>query len=57
MDYLTLSTISSLISNMGFPIFTAIYFMVSMKKTLESNTQVMNDVKALIEISNGGAKK
>lgn len=32
---------TQLIGNMGFPIFTAIYFMTYMKKTLDTCTQSM----------------
>lgn len=40
---------TTLISNMGFPIFVALYFMVFMRKSLDTNTQVLNEVKIILE--------
>lgn len=38
------------LSQVGFPIFTAVYFMVSMKKTLEANTEALIQVQATVNM-------
>lgn len=43
------NVITQLIGNLGFPIFTAIYFMTQTKKVLETNTSAILEVKSLIE--------
>ncbi|PED82317.1 hypothetical protein CON65_12600 [Bacillus pseudomycoides] len=36
-----LQAMQTLISTVGFPIFACVYHMITMKKTLDTNTQVM----------------
>jgi len=42
-----------LISQFGFPIFVALYFMLRMEKTLKQNTEIMIQIKEVINKCNG----
>jgi len=48
--------IQQLISTVGFPIFTSIYFMTSMKKVLDSNTQALVQVQMILAQSKENTK-
>jgi hypothetical protein len=40
-----IQTIISLINGVGFPIFVSVYLLISTNKLIESNTQMMSDLK------------
>lgn len=45
-------TIISLINGVGFPIFVSIYLLISTNKLIDSNTQMLNELKNEIEKMN-----
>lgn len=43
---------TQLISQVGFPIFTAVYLMLTVTKALKEVTSAVNELKTMIEINN-----
>lgn len=38
-----------LVSNLGFPIFTALFLMIEMKKIIKENTKAINSLEKLVQ--------
>lgn len=46
-------TIMTLVGSLGFPIFTAIYFMTFLNKTLQKNNELIQTLITKMDVDNG----